>query len=200
LFETGKLTDFAPGEGAQAQAFAEDHPDGSWLEVAVPGDVHTTLLAAGRLKDPFYGRQEEEAAWVEDREWWYRFGFERPEPAPEPDERLLLVLHGLDTFVTLWLNGERLGEHRNMFREAVFDFLGMAAPHGGDDSVFSTLSAREREVLALINEGLGNAEIGRRLGITEKTVRNHVSNLFDKLGVWTRAQAIVFARERGFHG
>ena len=128
MFETGKLTDFAPGEGEQAQAFAEDHPDGLWLEVRVPGDVHTTLLAAGRLKDPFYGRQEEEAAWVEDREWWYRFRFEGPEPEPGPDERLLLVLHGLDTFVTLWLNGERFGEHRNMFREAVFDVAGRVRP------------------------------------------------------------------------
>jgi hypothetical protein len=35
-------------------------------------------------------------------------------------------------------------------------------------------------------------------GISEKTVRNHLSHLFDKLGVWSRAQAIVFARERGF--
>ncbi|HEY0350743.1 MAG TPA: hypothetical protein VGC48_01400, partial [Gemmatimonadales bacterium] len=128
LFETGKLTDFAPGEGEHAQAFAEDHPEGSWLEVCVPGDVHTTLLAARRLKDPFYGQQEEEAAWVEDREWWYRFSFEGPEPAPGPDERLLLVLHGLDTFVTLWLNGERLGEHRNMFREAVFDVTRQLRP------------------------------------------------------------------------
>ena len=50
----------------------------------------------------------------------------------------------------------------------------------------------------LIAEGLGNAQIAGRLGISEKTVRNHVSNLFDKLGVWTRAQAIVFAHERGF--
>jgi DNA-binding CsgD family transcriptional regulator len=43
-----------------------------------------------------------------------------------------------------------------------------------------------------------NAEIAERLALSEKTVRNHVSNLFDKLGVWTRAQAIVFARDRGF--
>ena len=48
--------------------------------------------------------------------------------------------------------------------------------------------------------GLGNAEIAERLSISDKTVRNHVSNLFDKLGVWTRAQAIVFARDRGFAG
>jgi len=50
----------------------------------------------------------------------------------------------------------------------------------------------------LITEGLGNAQIGERLSISEKTVRNHVSNIFDKLGVWTRAQAIVFAIDRGF--
>ena len=43
-----------------------------------------------------------------------------------------------------------------------------------------------------------SAEIAERLDISDKTVRNHVSNLFDKLGVWTRAQAIVFARDRGF--
>ena len=49
-----------------------------------------------------------------------------------------------------------------------------------------------------MSEGLGNAEIAERLALSEKTVRNHVSNVFDKLGVWTRAQAIVFARDRGF--
>ena len=49
-----------------------------------------------------------------------------------------------------------------------------------------------------MTEGLGNAEIGERLGLSEKTVRNHISSLFDKLGVWTRAKAIVFARDRGF--
>ena len=60
------------------------------------------------------------------------------------------------------------------------------------------MSVREREVLALIAEGLSNTEIAERLSISEKTVRNHASNLFDKLGVWSRAQAIVFARDHGF--
>jgi DNA-binding NarL/FixJ family response regulator len=60
------------------------------------------------------------------------------------------------------------------------------------------LSAREREILILITEGLANAQIAERLALSEKTVRNHVSNMFEKLGLWTRAQAIVFARDRGF--
>ena len=86
------------------------------------------------------------------------------------------------------------------FCEAALEFLGVEAPITGEDAAFALLSPREREVLALITEGLANAEIGRRLSISEKTVRNHISNLFDKLGVWTRAQAMVFARDRGFRG
>jgi pimeloyl-ACP methyl ester carboxylesterase/DNA-binding CsgD family transcriptional regulator len=86
------------------------------------------------------------------------------------------------------------------FMSAVLDFIKMPAAAGQHDPAFSALSGREREILALISEGLGNAEIAERLSISDKTVRNHVSNLFDKLGVWTRAQAIVFARDRGFAG
>ena len=82
------------------------------------------------------------------------------------------------------------------FQDAVVEFLepGKIA----NDPVFATLSARERQVLTLISEGLSNTDIAERLNISEKTVRNHASNVFDKLGVWSRAQAMVFARERGF--
>ena len=83
------------------------------------------------------------------------------------------------------------------FQEVVLDFTGLPAPRA-EDPAFTRLTAREREVLVLITQGLGNADIGESLAISEKTVRNHISNLFDKLGVWTRAQAIVFARDRGF--
>jgi pimeloyl-ACP methyl ester carboxylesterase/DNA-binding CsgD family transcriptional regulator len=85
----------------------------------------------------------------------------------------------------------------NQFQEAVLDFVGPVASPVGEDPAFSALSPREREVLVLLSEGLRNAEIGERLAISEKTVRNHISSLYDKLGVWTRGQAIVFARDRG---
>ena len=62
---------------------------------------------------------------------------------------------------------------------------------------FPSLSDREREVLALIAEGLGNADIARRLFLSDKTVRNYVSTVFTKLGVTTRAEAIVLARDAG---
>ena len=84
------------------------------------------------------------------------------------------------------------------FCGAVLEFTGLQRAAGTEDPIFQTLTPREREVLALLSEGLGNADIAERLSLSEKTVRNHLSNLFDKLGVWTRAQAIVFARDRGF--
>jgi len=80
----------------------------------------------------------------------------------------------------------------------VLDFLGVNAAAAGEDPAFASLSPREREILSLIAEGLANAEVAERLSISDKTVRNHLSNVFDKLGVWTRAQAIVFARDRNF--
>ena len=83
------------------------------------------------------------------------------------------------------------------FNDCVLEFMGVPAP-AATDAVFERLTAREREVLVLITRGLGNADIAESLAISEKTVRNHISNMFDKLGVWSRAQAIVFARDRGF--
>jgi pimeloyl-ACP methyl ester carboxylesterase/DNA-binding CsgD family transcriptional regulator len=84
------------------------------------------------------------------------------------------------------------------FQEAVLAFVRTGQAPG--DPVFAALSGRERQVLALIGDGLSNTDIAERLKISEKTVRNHASNIFDKLGVWSRAQAIVFARDRGFSG
>ena len=84
------------------------------------------------------------------------------------------------------------------FCEAVLDFMNVPNTAADKNSVFASLSPREGEILTLMTEGLGNSEIAERLSISEKTVRNHVSNLFDKLGVWTRAQAIVFAHDHGF--
>ena len=62
---------------------------------------------------------------------------------------------------------------------------------------FPELSEREREVLALIAQGTGNAEIAERLFISPKTVRNHVTSIFAKLQVADRAEAIVRARRAG---
>jgi DNA-binding CsgD family transcriptional regulator len=62
----------------------------------------------------------------------------------------------------------------------------------------SGLSEREGEVLHLIARGLDNAQIAARLELAEKTVRNHITHIFEKMQVESRAQAIVRAREAGF--
>jgi DNA-binding NarL/FixJ family response regulator len=62
---------------------------------------------------------------------------------------------------------------------------------------FPELTAREVEVLDLIARGRGNAEIARQLYVSPKTVRNHISNIFTKLQIADRSQAIVRAREAG---
>jgi NarL family two-component system response regulator LiaR len=63
--------------------------------------------------------------------------------------------------------------------------------------VLESLSTREREVLTLMAEGLSNLQIAERLGIGEKTVKTHVSNVLSKLNVNDRTQAAVYAWKSG---
>jgi DNA-binding NarL/FixJ family response regulator len=80
--------------------------------------------------------------------------------------------------------------------ERVVGYFGSARARPSADA-FPDLTDRERVVLGLIAEGKENAEIARQLSLSVKTVRNHSSNIFMKLQVAHRAQAIVLAREAG---
>jgi len=80
------------------------------------------------------------------------------------------------------------------FKQEVLAFTGRAAEGAGEqDTKLASLSPRERDILDRIAKGHTNLEIGRQLFISEKTVRNHVTRIFEKLGVHSRAQAIVLA-------
>jgi DNA-binding NarL/FixJ family response regulator len=81
----------------------------------------------------------------------------------------------------------------------LMDFFA-ASREAGPPQVFPELTNREREVLDLIAQGYNNTEIAERLVLSPKTVRNHVSNVFSKLQVADRAQAIIRAREAGLGG
>ncbi|MDX1480652.1 MAG: alpha/beta fold hydrolase [Woeseiaceae bacterium] len=101
-------------------------------------------------------------------------------------------------FVELDSRNHILLEHEpawERFREAVIDFTGSAAGADDEDPIFSSLTKREREILVEIAKGATNQEAGNRLFISEKTVRNHLTRIFEKLGVHSRAQAIVAARD-----
>jgi pimeloyl-ACP methyl ester carboxylesterase/DNA-binding CsgD family transcriptional regulator len=121
---------------------------------------------------------------------------------PIAEGRLLAERIAGAEFVELDSRNHILLEHEpawGRFRDAVLEFCGLAGGRG-EDRAFAALTARERKILSLLADGLGNAAIAAELGVSDKTVRNHVSNLFDKLGVSTRAQAMVLARDRGFRG
>ena len=104
-------------------------------------------------------------------------------------------------FVLLESDNHILLEHEPAwarFKSAVLEFTGRpAAGESTEDPIFGSLSTRERQILAGIVAGHTNIEIGRKLFISEKTVRNHVTRIFEKLGVKSRAQAIVLAKDRG---
>lgn len=82
--------------------------------------------------------------------------------------------------------------------QRVIEFF--ARPRPGTPVAFPQLTDREHEILDLVAQGRPNPAIAVRLRISEKTVRNHVSNIFTKLAVADRAQAIVRAREAGLGG
>jgi len=85
------------------------------------------------------------------------------------------------------------------FRKELNDFL--ATGERVDDGALQELEAltvREREILECIARGCTNPEIADHLRLSEKTVRNHVTNVFSKLGMQHRSQAIVAARKAGF--
>lgn len=83
---------------------------------------------------------------------------------------------------------------------AFFQHSRRAAQHDDGLAPFPDLTDREREVLELIAAGESNQEIAHRLHISAKTVSNHISNIFGKLQVADRAQAIVKARQAGLGG
>jgi LuxR family maltose regulon positive regulatory protein len=74
---------------------------------------------------------------------------------------------------------------------------GPAAPHLGAQPLIEPLTPRELEVLSLICDGLSNREIAQELTVTLNTVKKHSSHIYGKLGVTSRAQAIVRAHELG---
>jgi beta-mannosidase len=106
------------------EGWSLDH-DGRPLPAQVPGCVHTDLLAAGVIPDPYLGLNEHEVAWVGRRAWTYTRELASADTAPDgAHERTDLVFDGLDTAAVITLDGQELGRTRNMHRRHRFDVTG----------------------------------------------------------------------------
>ncbi len=91
--------------------------DVSGLPASVPGCVHTDLLAAGLIEDPYLDENETKLAWIGRTDWEYTTSFTAGRSAPRVD----LVCAGLDTVATVELNGSAVGQTANMHRGYRFD-------------------------------------------------------------------------------
>ncbi|THK34347.1 response regulator transcription factor [Ensifer sp. MPMI2T] len=104
----------------------------------------------------------------------------------------------MSQFVPLESRNHLLLENEPAWQQLVAA-IGTFLPAGGiDGRSFDDLTSRERDIVELLAQGLDNRSIAARLQIADKTVRNHVSVIFSKLAVDSRAQAILQARAAGF--
>lgn len=86
-----------------------------WMSSAVPGDVHTDLINANRIKEPLIGLNSFECEWIEERSWWYRKAFSTLSEWLECDI-VELELSGLDSMAEIFLNEVHIGTHISAFR------------------------------------------------------------------------------------
>ncbi|MFC9325727.1 glycoside hydrolase family 2 protein [Kitasatospora sp. NPDC057015] len=119
---------------------ADPHPDapadlhGRTVAATVPGCVHTDLMAAGLLADPYVGLNEADQHWIGRSEWTWTTTFDLPE-AGDGDLRRELLFHGLDTVAEIRVNGRPVGRTANMHRTYAFDVTDLVTPTGNELSV-----------------------------------------------------------------
>ena len=96
---------------------------GEWLPAAVPGTVHTDLLANGQIPDPFYGSSQSDLQCIDNTDWEYCCTLDASELASYDNVRL--VFEGVDCYADIRLNGEMLHRTGNMFRTWKSDVKGL---------------------------------------------------------------------------
>jgi beta-mannosidase len=135
-----------------------------WLPATVPGCVHTDLLAAGKIPDPFFRDNEHDLQWIGEANWTYRRTIQVPADFMQHDA-VRLHCAGLDTLATVRLNGVELGKADNMFRLWEYDVKRLL--HPGENTIEIAFRSplpvmREREAQRVLYEWAGPKEpVGR---------------------------------------
>ncbi len=110
--------------------FREAHT-GDWRPTAAPISIHTALLKTGQISDPFYGANEEQLQWIEQKDWEFQCDFE-VDSALLARKHLEINFGGLDTYAQVFLNDSLILESDNMFRSWQVDvkrFLRQGSNH-----------------------------------------------------------------------
>lgn len=117
------------------------------------------------------------------------------------------IIAGADGYVIKDIRGSTLlddiraaARGKRLIDPRVASRMALQLKEPADDPRFESLVLRERQVLALIADGFTNRQIGEKLGLAEKTVKNYVSSLLAKLGLERRTQAAIFQIEHRDHG
>ena len=98
----------------------DEHGQPVTCSAAVPGDVHSALLDAGRMEDPFYGRNELKTQWVGRHAWTFERTFDL-DGATCGKKAIVLRLRDVDTFATVNVNGQEVGKTHDRFQRWDFD-------------------------------------------------------------------------------
>lgn len=177
-------------DGEQALAAAEQHrPDVILMDLHLPDrsgiDLTRSLLELhpGAAVLVLTMREDEEAVFAAVRAGARGYLVKGAE-----QERILAAIHAVAEGDVIF--------GRAVAGQALAFLTGSARPPRADGP-FPQLTDRELEVLTLVGKGLSNTDIARRLVLSEKTVRNHVSTIMTKISAADRVQAVVRAREAG---
>lgn len=126
--------------------FAEAGTD-RFLPATVPGTVHTDLFNNKIIPDPFYGDNEKNIQWIEDKDWIYQTSF-KLSPDELSHENINLIFNGLDTYAKVWLNGNEILNADNMFRTWKSDVKKLLRPGKNELKIYFTSASATGKKLA----------------------------------------------------
>lgn len=154
-----------------------------WHAASVPGTVHTDLMAAGLIPDPFVGENERAVQWVDKEDWVYETKFHL-DPALADKDSIELVFDGLDTYADVFVNDSLVLRADNMFRRWAVPVAALLKPEGNKLKVF--FHSPLKVDLAKFDA------TGLPYPYPASNDYSHLGGMFDKT-------VSVFARKAGYH-
>jgi DNA-binding NarL/FixJ family response regulator len=183
--------------GRQALELVEDvHPDVLLLDLKLPAMDGLSVLqalhqAAHKTRIVVLTASEDKNEWVQAMKLGCS-GIVVKQTQPELIVKSIRKVHAGE----IWLDSHTTAAVMRQFA-APSDGQGSNNSKGGRER--SPLSAREREIVALVAQGYKNKEMAEKMFISEQTVKNHLHNIFDKLGVSDRLELALYAIHKGLH-